>query len=228
MRPKNKDNNRTYTIYYLSSSEDDVAFYVGVTCNPIEGRLRSHRAKAEQKLNIYKFLKIREIQKNNFKVNITAFWKNLSLEEADIMEIVAIKYFRELGFPLTNISPGGNNKSEETALKISKAKKGKKGRPASEETKAKMSASQKGLRKPWSEEAKISIRNSRPSNYYDKLILANKTRTPEQHAEYGRRRRGHKHSQETIERIRKNRTGIMHTEETKKKMSISQRKRAAA
>lgn len=92
-------------LYYLSSSEDNIAFYVGITRRPIT-RLSQHR-RASSKKNYLKYKHIKDIYEKGFTLQMTSIFSNLSLEEAGILEAISIPFFRTLGFDLLNIRVGG-------------------------------------------------------------------------------------------------------------------------
>jgi len=125
-------------LYYLSSSEDNTAFYVGVTCKP-KARLSQHRRASTAK-NVFKYNKIKDILKSGYSLQMTPIYSNLSLEEAGILEAVSIPFFKSLGFSLTNIATGG-------ILTPQEARDKRRGVPRSAEVREKIRAGHLGVAK---------------------------------------------------------------------------------
>lgn len=118
--------NLIYTLYYISSSRDDTAFYVGITSQPLHRRLGAHKRYYNKYYNFGKFKRITTEIKRGYEVNITPIFTGCSLEEVEILEVIAIPFFRNLGFSLENISPGGSLVSDITRQRIKEANTGKK------------------------------------------------------------------------------------------------------
>lgn len=132
--------------------------------------------------------------------------KNLTEEEAFRHEIYMIAIYgrKDLGTGiLHNFSDGGEGLSCPSPEVIEKIRESRKGYKHSPETRAKLSEAAKGRRRPTEEENK---RNS------------------ERNTGAGNARFGVTVSEETRRKISESNRGKTHTEETKEKMSIAQKK----
>ncbi len=116
--------NKDYTLYCLTSSKDNVPFYVGITCGRLKARLNDHCTHKQSKFNLNKFLYIRNIRENGYVCEIHPILTDLTVKEAFELEIEYIAEFKGLGLPLTNISLGGYVFSPKTRDKMSIAHKG--------------------------------------------------------------------------------------------------------
>lgn len=138
--------NEKYKLYELVNPIDDSVFYIGITINE-KNRYASHFScnKKEFGRNAYKTKIIYSLKKQSLRPVMNILFDNLSKEEAMNLEIDMIEKMRILGYPLTNISDGGNCHSEETIKRI-KATSRK--RIVSEETKIKMRKAKQNVRMP--------------------------------------------------------------------------------
>ena len=148
----------------------------------------------------------RDVVKKYPNYEVQVLKSDLSREDACELEQILISYYgrKDLGKgSLVNLTDGGDgliNMSQHIKDKISKAKKGKKGWnkgiPMSEETKLKMSNSRKGVT-PWNKGKKRTEETRRKISE----SAINRYKNAENNPFYGK-----KHSDETIERLRKTNT----------------------
>ena len=134
-----------FTIYGLSSSASPENIrYIGCTHRELKLRLKEHiqeshyrnepNKKTHKENWIQKELKL----KNN--ILITEIEKNISISKVEKTEVKNIKYYKSLGYKLTNATSGGiinRTVSNETKNRIRKARLGTK---SSQETKDKLRA----------------------------------------------------------------------------------------
>lgn len=122
-------------IYALSNSNyPDNYRYIGKTRGELKRRLKQHISEAigKRKNNTYKNNWIRKelLNLNNILITLIEEVKEKDWQEA---EKYYIKYYKELGFNLTNSSQGGEgiirNPIEKKEVKTIKKRKRKKGRP---------------------------------------------------------------------------------------------------
>lgn len=118
------------TIYGLVDPFTKHLRYIGQTIQPLQNRIRYHKyiAKSKRSRNyLYNWL--------NTLVDRDTFAEVLIIEEncedLNFWEVFYIQYFRGLGCPLTNLSPGGNARggfkhTEEHKKRMSKMFKGRK------------------------------------------------------------------------------------------------------
>ena len=136
---------------YILHSEDGGIRYVGQTTNP-KTRLSKHvyLSKVKNQLN-HKEAWIRSLLNRGEKPKMTVLYADNTLEDSNYTEQFFIRFFREQGLPLTNLTDGGDGclgykHKKEAKAKVSRANKGNKynlGNKLSEETKKKISESQK-------------------------------------------------------------------------------------
>lgn len=100
-----------YYTYAHYRSDDGKLFYIG------KGNSRGNRHSSSRNRNQHWH---RVVNKHGFRVEILAHWKN-EIEAFD-HEKVLIRTFRELGYPLTNITDGGEGTS---GMKLSDERKEK-------------------------------------------------------------------------------------------------------
>jgi len=160
-------------IVYSFTDNDSVPFYIGLTKN-MTVRVKDHNYQLNKGNSLPKYNKLRKILKtDSFLIKILD--KNLTEEDAKIKEVEYIKYYKEKGIKLHNLTKGGDGgdtisyhpRRKEILEKKSKALKGKpsnkKGIPIKQETKNKI---KKNNAKYWlgkrvSEETKDKIREKR-------------------------------------------------------------------
>lgn len=188
--------NENYTVYMHRFPNGKV--YIGITSKKPE--LRWMSGKGYQTQNVYKAI----LKYGWENIEHIILLSGLSKEDAEKKEIEFISAFRanerEFGY---NIESGGSCSrplSEQTKQKIRIARIGTK---ASEETKKKMSEARKG--KP----GKRMLGKDNP-NYGNHKIAG------ENNPFYGKR-----HTKETIEFLRQKATGVVFSEETRKRLSES-------
>lgn len=161
--------------------------YIGQTNN--YGRRTSQHLLTSSKCTALKHA-IQKYGFDNFQSEILA--ENLTLDEANELESKFILEHNTLAPNGYNLTTGGlnNQKSEETKLKMSQARKGKSNGPRTEDVKLKISTSKIG--KPQSAEtiAKRALSNT------------GKIRTPEQKERMSASQKGKPRSEETKQKIR--------------------------
>lgn len=148
-------------IYVLICPIDNSVRYVGQTTNTLNRRISKHKSdtrlylKKNYKLNykncwIFSLMKINVV--NDLKIQLVEeiFAENINdgFDKMDEREIYWIKYYKELGCRLTNISPGGkldNIKHSHKMRKILEVNEARKERPkVTLETKQKISIANSG------------------------------------------------------------------------------------
>lgn len=95
---------KIYKLYFLKDPRNDEIRYVGITGQQLRERLSNH-LKTEQ--NTHKSNWIKQLKKENLKPEIIEFANSFDRDYIIALEIFLIKEFKNLGFLLTNLSPGG-------------------------------------------------------------------------------------------------------------------------
>jgi group I intron endonuclease len=183
-------------VVYLISNKINDKCYIGIT-NNFKRRMIEHKCFKDKSSIISK--SINKYGKDSFNYEIIDYAKDM--DDLNNKEMMYIKFYKELGVELYNLTDGGGNyiprrnyiPSEETRKKQSESHKGK---VHSDEAKKKMSESHKG---------RIVTEDT-------KNILREKNK-------------GKKHSEETKKKVSLASKGRKHSEETKEKMSKSQKGR---
>lgn len=177
-----------YKIYGLKLKDSNDIRYIGLTSRDLEDRFKEHLTIT---IN-YKYKNGYWIKKYKDNIEIVLIEDNIkSFENVCLKEIFYIKYYRELGFELNNLTHGGE------------------GMRATEETRKKISESQKG--KKISEECKEKIKNT----------LSGRKLTTEHIENMRQSKIGYKCSEETKIKISLSKKGINFTNEHKNKISNS-------
>jgi hypothetical protein len=183
-----------YKIYALKLIDDDNIKYIGFTSRNLEDRFKEH-------LYVTINLKYKNgywIKKYKDNIEIILIEDNIkSIEEVCEREIFYIRYYRELGFNLNNLTNGGG------------------GMRATDETRRKISESQKG--KTLSNEHKEKIRNT----------LTGRKLTPEHIENVKNSKIGYKCSDETKLRMSESKKGIIFSDEHKNNISKSKKGKPA-
>jgi len=214
---------------YLHCKPDGTPFYVGKGCCSINGRERSHHFKNRGEYH-------NRVTKKYGKENILVFVFPCGSEAQALSdERQQIAQLRSEGYKLCNHTDGGEGlkgfkHSDETRAKISAAAKN-----ISDETRKKMSISHKGKILPVAQKLKISIANkgkicSAKTRNKLSVIGSGKKRDPNINIKAWNTRRisgSDFQSLETRLKISLSRMGKKHTEESRKKMSISAKARCA-
>lgn len=139
-----------YYVYYHYTLDTNELFYIG--------KGTGRRAFDKHLRNIYWK---RKVDKHGFRVEIVQ--DNISSDEALIVEIKMIEFYKNQGIKLTNITDGGEGsrgylRSLETKSKLSKAAKGNKnnlGKKFSKEHRLKISCAMKNIPKTAEHKMKI-------------------------------------------------------------------------
>lgn len=103
-----------HKLYFLYEVKTGKIFYVGITSNSIEERLRCHIKDSKRNknniwiLNSYISRKIRKLQSENINFNIECILQVSSLQEVCFLEIKYIKWCKDLGIELCNTTSGGD------------------------------------------------------------------------------------------------------------------------
>jgi hypothetical protein len=188
-------------IYALaSSSEPDVIRYIGRTkyTSP-EKRLDTHKGhmKYGRKTHVYNWM--RKVYSSGNSVVCICIESNLSWQESANREVYWIKFYKEKGYDLTNISNGGDGSlsvSQETKDLMSKNRKGKSPSPQCHDA-------------------------ARHANI-------GRVKTQEERAKLSAAHTGKIYTQETKDRISKAKKGTIISEETRQKISRSHKLRLAS
>lgn len=216
------------SVYGLINGDTMELRYIGQTTNSM------------QRLRIHKLAKSHNPHLNNW-LRATN-WNMITLErdpdDIDEAEIRWIREMREQGARLLNIEPGGNGRSFETRAKISAAKKG---RPHSDEHRAKISIAMIGhknglgyrhsaetrarmsvshIGRPVSAETRAKLRAAMVGNWF----ALGSHRSPEVCAKMSGAIRAAMTS-EVRARMRASHTGLHHSDATRTKISVSQKRR---
>lgn len=188
--------------------------YIGQTIRSVEERWRSHKYDAKKRNHKDKLHISRAINKygeENFKISTVCFANNQ--QELNVREKTAIRLFDSIrsGF---NLHEGGLNQrlSLITRAKISAANKGRK-KPLGFGEKIRQSR----LGKKNSESTKIKCSQSQ---IREKSAWFGKKHSEETRAKMRKAQKGRKHSPESIEKMRNKKLGKKMSEEAKKKMSV--------
>ena len=213
----------TYLIYILTDPRNGDIRYVGKTCRP-RARFSDHCNARNQRGRCLNWE--RTLQRLGLTCGIIIVSSGLTAEDAITSERRWITLGRTLGWPLTNLTDGGEGASGyrhplEAREKFRAARLGKKlspetiarrtasvlGSKRSEETRARMREAQRG-HKP-TEQCLILSRNANlgskhTSEHVEKIrqALLGIKRSAETNAKHGLATRGRKRTQEQIDRIR--------------------------
>jgi predicted GIY-YIG superfamily endonuclease len=100
-------NNKTFLIYTIVDN-NDIPIYIGQTCN-LKRRTQEHLLSANTNSNTnYLYNKLRKlIRLEEYKLKIIVIEDNLTGDIIDEREIYYIKYFKDLGYKLCNLTNGG-------------------------------------------------------------------------------------------------------------------------
>jgi len=175
-----------YKIYALKLKDNDNIKYIGFTSRNLEDRFKEHLYITINR----KYKNGYWIKKHKDNIEIILIEDNIkSIKEVCEREIFYIKYYKELGFNLNNLTNGGE------------------GMRATEDTRRKISESQKG--KILSEETKEKIRNT----------LTGRKQTPEHIENMKRSKIGYKCTDETKTKISESKKGIKFSDAHKNNIS---------
>ena len=166
--------------------------YVGKSCTGMR-RPKKHRLLAPKSVGPYCENWIRSLLANGLDYEIVVLDTALAKPELSVLERFWIAYGRACGWPLTNLTDGGDGRAP--------------GSTASAETRAKMSASRKGRKHSEASRAKMAA--SRRAFYVEHPEEVDKLRsrvfTPEWRAKIGVKKKGHVKSATEIQKIREGR-----------------------
>lgn len=205
-------------VYALASSkEPDIIRYIGRTkSNSPDKRLISHKNHMRRGTKTHVYNWMRSVYRDNDYVIATLIEPNLSWEESGERERYWIKFYREQGADLTNISLGGDGSfsvSQETRDLMSKNRKGKSPSPQ-----AHAAAKFANIGRIKTKEERIKISNANKG----------KKRTAEQCSAISKRakeRPRKPHTQETKEKIRIAKLGNSISAEARAKISAANKTR---
>lgn len=207
--------------------------YIGQTIKLLCQRKASHYYEAKHGINSTHFHNALAIyHKNTFEWDILE--DNISTEELDQTEIFWITYFRYIGAELYNHTNGGGyghmrgyKQSEEVIRKRSAALRGRKRKPFTEEHRKNMSMAKKGKtracirRMPMSTEQRQKLSKLRKG----KLLPIETCQKISESLKGNKRRAGILHTEETKRKIGEAQIGRKRSEETKRKMREAWAKR---
>lgn len=158
---------KKWTVYKHTCPKGKV--YIGVTSSKLQHRWKGGNGYNN---NIYFFRAIKKYGWDNFLHEVLA--DNLTKSEAAKMEIELIKQYNSTDWRKGyNREPGGNLRSKETTLKISKALMGKK---LSKEHIEKIRASKVGVPLKESAKQKLSVSHKKNPKVLNHIISLNKNR----------------------------------------------------
>lgn len=235
---------KTYSVY-IHENKINGKVYVGITCRKPEYRWNKGKGYYKKSQGrIYNAIKKYGWETFDHKI----LYENLTKEEAEQKEIELISFYKsnndKYGY---NIANGGNHHgkhSEETKIKISNARKGKKpwnkdkhigigksnpfyGKKHTEETKEKISNANKGRK--MSQEQKEKIRKTCQKTWKNKIekgyVISEETRIKISNANKGRISsfKGCHHTEEAKEKIRQAHKGKKNIETIKKLAEINKK-----
>lgn len=212
-----------YKIYILIDPATNEVRYVGQTKQSLPKRLKDHLFEpCNNKKNTW----IKGLKSSELQPQIELIDTCYSQEECDSLEIFWIAYFKYIGCRLTNMTIGGrdyekNLRSKESRRKATRARKGYK---HSEETKKKISAVHANRSPEF--RAKISAHTKARGpvwNWINAGLERRRNMTPEEKAAMGEKIRISNRtrilSEETHKRLSAARTGVVFTEERKRRIS---------
>lgn len=187
-------------IYALLDPRDRQVRYVGMTTEKAERRRRRH-INVSKRRETHCARWVRGLIKAGFEPEIIILEEVPSVDDLAQREIFWIGLYRKHGANLTNLTDGGEGtrapRSDETRRKISAALRGRKALPRSAETCKKLSDALKGRSNPAAVKRAADVR------------------------------RGMKLPQEWREKMAAAQKGRRHTDETRARMSLSQKARFA-
>jgi hypothetical protein len=199
-----------YNLYGLYCPINDDLKYVGITLYPLNKRLSSHLSHPTNNVISNWFSELKMLGK---KPNIKLLKECKNYEDLIQSEIDTIKYYKDLGYDLFNMSNGG----------FPNPMLGKK---HTEESKSKMSIKQKG--KKLTDTQKDHLKNIMLKKYYDinnKEWSDNQRKSLSELHKNNKHNLGNKHTEETKRKLselhknNKHNLGNKHKEETMKKLS---------
>jgi hypothetical protein len=202
----NAVNERTHKIYALVDPRTNEVRYIGKSVNP-EQRYTVHLAYARKGTQTYACRWIKGLLNEGLAPQLNILESDISTDRIDEREIWWIAEGARLGWRLTNMTEGGDGgayKYPESAAKISAANKGKRKPPRSEEHRRNQSLSHMGKTLSPESRAKLSAslmgHASKPMSeeHKAKLRAINTTRvqTEEEKAKRAAAGRGKKRSAE--------------------------------
>ncbi|MHA2279582.1 MAG: GIY-YIG nuclease family protein [Promethearchaeota archaeon] len=147
-------------IIYAWLDQNGDPFYVGKT-KCLKTRMRHHRWRMDSGINLPKYNKLRKLLREGFKWDIQVLEDGIPDEEWQVQECYWIKFYRDQGCKLYNLTDGGEgmlNASNELKKRLSEAHKG---HSLSEDTKRKISESNKGKEFSKEHKKKLSISRKR-------------------------------------------------------------------
>lgn len=197
-----------FYIYGLFDPVNGELRYIGKCQTSLYRRLQSHKAPSQVKLHTHRSNWIHNLLIRGTRPEICLIQELSNSDELCLAEKYWIKYFKDCGCRLTNLTEGGEGApghltSEMTKSKISASLRGNqnaRGFKHTRETKLKMSKAVTGIKRSRETKMAMSIRAS-ISNLGNKNTL------------------GYKPTKETIELLRVAGTGRRHTVEARAKMS---------
>ena len=149
---------KTFFIYELKDPLTMETRYIGITNNP-KKRFNLHIWEAKNNKNkSYKSNWIKSLLKKNKTPLMAIVAEGLSSKLCKKLEVALIKYYRNKGVKLTNLTNGGDGAngyihSEEVKKKLSENRIGSKhplyGKLVSEEVRKKISEANMGKKQPW-------------------------------------------------------------------------------
>ncbi len=146
----------TNNIIYAWLDQNGDPYYIGKT-KCFKTRMRHHRWRMDSGVNLPKYNKLRKLLREGFKWDIQVLEDGIPETEWQAQECYWIKFYREKGCKLYNLTDGGegmSNATDELRRRLSKARKG---HFVSEETKRKISESNKGKKFSKDHKKKLSV-----------------------------------------------------------------------
>ncbi len=191
--------------------------YVGKTVD-IGSRARGHCIESSLREKTHKVAWVKSLLRDGVTPAIKVLEQVPDEGDWETAEREWIKLFREIGYPLTNTTDGGEgvcgtSPSPESNAKRSKSLKGKKKPPGFGAHLSKLLKGKPGHKQTAATRRKISVRNK------------GRKKTDQERRNQSIAARGHVVSEQQRRDISRTLTGRKHTVATKQKMSVSQTKR---
>lgn len=96
---------KEFTLYGLKRSDEETIRYIGITSETLELRLKRHLRDGQR--NPHKGNWIKKTKREGAHTEIVPYAVGMTFEDACDLEIFVIKELRAIGYPLLNISNGG-------------------------------------------------------------------------------------------------------------------------
>lgn len=155
---------KTYNLYLLKDPTNGDIKYIGYTKNSLSQRLEEHIYEGKRcvldgkkRYHYYKAFWVRSLLLKNLIPIIELIKTESDINKIKQSEILFIKKFKDLGYKLTNLTPGGDGNSSPSKETKDKIRMSLLGNKDSDETKLNKSKASKGKKKTIEHSLNISI-----------------------------------------------------------------------